>query len=67
MAEEFQCQCSFCGTRIEKSHTDPVFVVIPLRGCGDGASQTLSVHLACLRRVVHPSVPLDLLEPEDSE
>jgi hypothetical protein len=55
-------QCGFCGTAIEKSPTDPVFLGISLP---NGGNQAIFAHLACLRRVIHPSVPLALFETDD--
>jgi hypothetical protein len=64
MLNESTYQCSFCGKKIEKSITDPVFIIIPL---AKGGRQELLAHLTCLKGVVHPSVPLDLLEPESTD
>ena len=48
-------QCCFCGQSIEEQGSDPVTLNIPLEG---GGTQQLPCHAACLRRVLHPSVPL---------
>jgi hypothetical protein len=48
-------QCCFCGHPIEEKGHDPVTLNIPL---DDGGTQQLPCHEACLRRVLHPSVPL---------
>ena len=48
-------QCCFCGRPIEKRGNDPVTLNIPL---DDGGTQQLPCHAACLKRVLHPSVPV---------
>jgi len=50
-------QCCFCGQAIVERGTDPVTLNIPVDG---GGTQQLPCHAACLRRVLHPSVPLSL-------
>jgi hypothetical protein len=50
-------QCCFCGQTIAERGPDPVTLNIPLDG---GGTQQLPCHAACLRRVLHPSVPLAL-------
>ena len=47
-------QCCFCGLAAEEG-AKRVTLVIPLE---DGGSQNLFCHSICLRRVVHPAVPL---------
>ncbi len=48
-------QCCFCGRPIEEKGHDPVTLNIPL---DDGGTQQLACHEACLRNVLHRSVPL---------
>ncbi len=50
-------QCCFCGQAIVDRDSDPITLNIPLDG---GGTQQLPCHAACLRRVLHPSVPLAL-------
>jgi hypothetical protein len=51
-------QCCFCGQTIVERGGDPVTLNVPLDGRG---TQQLPCHAACLRRVLHPSVPLALI------
>jgi len=53
MPEILKNQCCFCGRSIELEKPRPL--VLPL---DDGGSQELYCHEACLRRAIHPSVPL---------
>lgn len=46
-------QCCFCGQAIEGER--PRILVLEVDG---GGTQELPCHEECLRRVVHPSVPL---------
>ena len=55
-------QCCFWSKSIENAARDPVGIVIPLEG---GGTQELFCHLACLRRVLHPSVPLGIFEDRE--
>lgn len=59
-----QYVCCFCAATISASQTDPVHLRIPLP---EGANQEVAAHFVCLRRAIHPSVPLDLLEPDPEE
>ena len=49
---EIQFCCCFCGQTIED---DPHCLELEL---DDGGEQVLYCHADCLRRAVHPSVPL---------
>jgi hypothetical protein len=55
MTDTSQIQCCFCGQSVASSGTDPVSITLPVP---DGGTQELWSHAACLRRVLHPSVPL---------
>lgn len=46
-------QCCFCGQAIEAQR--PRFLTLEV---DDGGRQELPCHEECLRRVIHPSVPL---------
>jgi hypothetical protein len=48
-------QCCFCARGLAASAPDLVMLVVPLE---DGGSQELRCHSECLRRAVHPTVPL---------
>jgi hypothetical protein len=48
-------QCCFCGQTIAEREPDPVMLNFAVEG---GGGQELPSHAACLRRLVHPSVPL---------
>jgi len=50
-------QCCFCGSSIADSAVEPVTLTVEVE---DGDVQALYSHVACLRRVLHPSVPVAL-------
>jgi len=60
MNERPNAMCCFCGeyAPIDSADFLPLIVNLP-----EGASQQLWAHGECLRRAVHPSVPM--LPPED--
>ena len=49
--EGISYQCCFCGNLILPAGSDPVYLE-------DGGTQGLAAHAECLRRALHPSVPL---------
>lgn len=49
-------KCCFCGTIVAPPES-PTVLTIPW---DDGSEQDLYCHLTCLRKAVHPSVPLGL-------
>ena len=51
----FTFQCCFCGLSITDSAAEPVTMTVEV---GDGGVQALYCHVACLRRILHPSVPV---------
>jgi hypothetical protein len=53
--------CCFCGQTIKGHHADPVLLEIPLTPEG---TQALYAHLTCLRRALHPSVPLGVFDDQ---
>jgi hypothetical protein len=60
MDEPPNAMCCFCGEFAPIGSDDFLSLVVNLP---DGASQELWAHGECLRRAVHPSVPM--LPPED--
>ena len=48
-------QCCFCGETVPEQGAEPYELVL---GTEDDALQQFYCHLACLRRALHPSVPL---------
>ncbi len=59
MADPYQFQCCFCGNALIAREVEVVTLVIPLH---EGGAQELRSHLTCLRRSLHPSVPLAVLD-----
>ena len=57
-------QCCFCCIGIARVADDPVGITVA-PAMGTGASQELWAHALCLHRVVHPSVPLLPVLPDD--
>jgi hypothetical protein len=53
--EKIHLQCCFCGSTIHPGGSSPVSIAIDLK---DGATQGLYSHAECLRKALHPSVPL---------
>jgi hypothetical protein len=49
--------CAFCN---QKTDDDPRYAEVDLRWPHLGESQGLGAHAACLRAVVHESIPLAL-------
>ena len=49
-------QCCFCTLQIESTTVDPVRLTIS--AATDSGEQELFAHQKCLRKAVHPSVPL---------
>lgn len=47
--------CCICAGRVEERQPDPVLVTISSRS---GSRQDVFAHVACLRDVIHVSVPL---------
>jgi hypothetical protein len=60
MGERRNAMCCFCGEHAPEGSDDFLALVVKLP---EGASQELWAHGECLRRMVHPSVPM--LPPED--
>ena len=58
--EDFQC--CFCGANV--AGDDPWLICLALSG-PDDSRQGLWAHASCLRKVIHPSVPLLLPEEFD--
>jgi hypothetical protein len=56
--DSMNVQCCFCGQPITAALNDPVILTIELE---DDALQQLPCHEGCLRKVLHPSVPLGLV------
>ncbi len=50
-------QCCFCGKHVEHGGIEPIQLTVVLE---NDAEQNLYCHAACLRKVLHPSVPLAL-------
>ena len=63
LSEAIGFQCCFCGASVAGAVPDPVTLLIPLP---DGGMQQLRCHLACLQRVLHPSVPLAVFEHDEA-
>jgi hypothetical protein len=57
MPQSADTACCFCGQTIAHRPPDPVDVVMSIP---DGADQGFFAHIACIKRVLHPSVPLYL-------
>jgi hypothetical protein len=53
MPEAPEFQCCFCGPEIAGGEVRPLVFAL-----ADGAAQDLYCHEECLRRALHPSVPL---------
>jgi hypothetical protein len=53
-------QCCFCGETIEGSQQVEMLLRVE-----DGGTQALYAHASCLRRRLHPSVPLSIVENGD--
>jgi hypothetical protein len=60
MEEIRTTMCCFCGEYASNGSDDFFSLIVNLP---EGASQELWVHGDCLRRAVHPLVPI--LQPED--
>jgi hypothetical protein len=60
MDQGYEAVCCFCGESAPIGSDDFLSLLISLPG---GATQELWAHGACLRRAVHPSVPM--LPPEE--
>jgi hypothetical protein len=50
-------QCCFCGKEVEDRGVEPILLTVVLE---NDAEQNLYCHADCLRRVLHPSVPLTI-------
>jgi hypothetical protein len=48
-------QCCFCGKEVERRGMEPILLTVVLE---NDAEQDLYCHTECLRKVLHPSVPL---------
>ena len=58
LADESQgYQCCFCGREVPERGVEPVLLTIVLE---NDAEQDLYCHVVCLRKALHPSVPLGI-------